>query len=46
VDLDSLTAELEREGVEAFSDAYRDLLTCNAGRSSTLQAGLPAGLSV
>jgi transaldolase len=28
VDLDAITAELEREGVEAFGDSYRDLLAC------------------
>jgi transaldolase len=28
IDLDAITAELEREGVAAFCDAYRDLLGC------------------
>jgi transaldolase len=46
VDLDSITAELEREGVEAFSDSYRDLLGCVAERASRLSAGAPTGLSV
>jgi transaldolase len=28
IDLDAVTAELEREGVRSFCDAYRDLLDC------------------
>ena len=28
VDLDAITAELEREGVRAFCDSYRELLDC------------------
>jgi transaldolase len=28
LDLDALTSELEREGVHAFCDSYRELLDC------------------
>ena len=28
VDLDAITAELEREGVRVFCDSYRELLDC------------------
>jgi transaldolase len=39
VDLDAITAELEREGVRAFCDSYRELLDSIASR---LTAGVPA----
>lgn len=32
VNLDAVTAELEREGVRAFCDSYRELLNCIAGK--------------
>ena len=28
VDLDAITAELEREGVRSFCDSYEELLAC------------------
>jgi transaldolase len=33
VDLDAVTAALEREGVRSFCDAYRDILTCLRDRA-------------
>jgi transaldolase len=38
VDLEAITAELEREGVRSFCDAYHDLLRCIEVRT----AGAPA----
>jgi transaldolase len=32
IDLDAITADLEREGVEAFCASYRELLTCIDGK--------------
>jgi transaldolase len=32
VDLDAVTSELEREGVESFMDSYRELLDCIQGK--------------
>jgi hypothetical protein len=32
VDLDAVTAELEREGVRSFCDAYHELLDCIEGK--------------
>jgi transaldolase len=39
VDLDAITAELEREGVEAFGDSYRELLACIENRVRELRSG-------
>ncbi len=36
VDLDRITAELEREGVASFCDSYRQLLDCIEGKVGTL----------
>jgi transaldolase len=36
VDLETITRELEREGVEAFCDSYRQLLACIAARAEAL----------
>ena len=38
VDLDAITAELEHEGVRAFSDSYAELLQCIEGRRGALTA--------
>ncbi len=35
VDLDAITAELEREGVRSFCDSYRRLLDCIAAKLRT-----------
>jgi hypothetical protein len=32
VDLDAVTARLEREGVQSFCDSYRRLLDCIEGK--------------
>jgi len=40
IDLDSVTAELEREGVQSFCDSYHDLLDCIGGKLGTMA---PAG---
>ena len=42
VDLDRITDELEREGVKAFSDSYRQLLACIVERVGELDP-TPAG---
>jgi transaldolase len=34
IDLDAITAELEREGVRSFCDSYHQLLDCVAGKVS------------
>jgi transaldolase len=42
IDLDAVTAELEREGVRSFCDSYHALLDCIEGKLGTLaQAGRP-----
>jgi transaldolase len=38
VDLDAITDELEREGVQAFSDSYAELLRCIEGKRGALSA--------
>ena len=38
VNLDAITAELEREGVQAFCDSYAELLRCIEGKRSALTA--------
>jgi transaldolase len=38
VDLDAITAELERQGVQAFSDSYAELLSCIEGKRDSLAA--------
>ena len=38
VDLDAITAELEREGVQAFCDSYAELLRCIDGKRGVLTA--------
>ena len=38
VDLDAITAELERDGVQAFCDSYAELLRCIEGKRSALTA--------
>ena len=37
VDLGAITSELEREGVEAFDDSYRELLACIESRARGLR---------
>jgi transaldolase len=36
VDLDTITAELERDGVQAFCDSYDELLSCVEGKRGAL----------
>ena len=36
VDLDAITAELERQGVQAFCDSYAELLSCIEGKRASL----------
>jgi transaldolase len=36
VDLDAITSELEREGVQAFCDSYAELLRCIEGKRGAL----------
>ena len=38
VDLDAISAELERDGVQAFCDSYAELLRCIEGKRSALTA--------
>jgi transaldolase len=38
VDLHAITAELEREGVAAFCDSYRQLLSCIESKLGSLSA--------
>ena len=38
VDLDAITADLEREGVQAFCDSYAELLRCIEGKRGALIA--------
>jgi hypothetical protein len=38
LDLDQITAELEREGVEAFCASYRALLECIDAKGAALTA--------
>jgi transaldolase len=38
IDLDTVTSELEREGVQAFCDSYRQLLDCVASKLETVAA--------
>ena len=38
VDLDTITAELEREGVQSFCDSYAELLRCIEGKRDALTA--------
>ncbi len=40
VDLERVTAELEREGVDAFCDSYRELLASIAGSTAALPSDL------
>jgi transaldolase len=42
VDLDVITAQLEREGVRAFCDSYEKLLSCIESKLRALDAGDPA----
>jgi transaldolase len=37
VDLDKVTSELEREGVESFMDSYRELIDCIEGKLKQVQ---------
>jgi transaldolase len=37
VDLDRVTSELEREGVESFMDSYRELIACIESKLRTVQ---------
>jgi transaldolase len=41
IDLDAITAELEREGVRSFCDSYRELLDCIASKRRSM--ALPVG---
>ena len=44
IDLDAVTAELERDGVRSFCDSYRDLLRCiesKLGRAREVQQSAP-----
>jgi transaldolase len=38
VDLDAITSELERQGVQAFCDSYAELLSCIEGKRDSLAA--------
>jgi Transaldolase/Fructose-6-phosphate aldolase len=38
IDLDGVTAELEREGVRSFCDSYRQLLDCIEGKLAVVDA--------
>jgi transaldolase len=38
VDLDAITSELERQGVQAFCDSYAQLLSCIEGKRTSLAA--------
>jgi transaldolase len=38
VDLDAITSELERDGVQSFSDSYEELLNCIEGKRGALIA--------
>lgn len=38
VDLEAITAELEHEGVAAFCDSYRQLLSCIESKLGSLSA--------
>jgi transaldolase len=38
IDLDAITAELEREGVQSFCDSYQQLLKCIEGKLGALSA--------
>jgi transaldolase len=42
VDLDAITVDLERKGVESFSDSYAELLDCIEARIAHLQADIHA----
>jgi transaldolase len=39
VDFSAVTDELERKGIEAFNESYRELLDCIASRVERIQAG-------
>ena len=41
LDLDAVTAKLEREGVQSFCDSYRELLDCIEGKLAVV--GAPGG---
>ena len=43
VDVDKVAAELQREGAEAFSKSWRDLLACVKERRSAVAAGAVSG---
>ena len=43
IDLGAVTDELEREGVEAFCDSYRQLLDCVTGKAGLLGASVAPG---
>jgi hypothetical protein len=36
VDLDAITSELERQGVQAFCDSYAELLSCIEAKRASL----------
>ena len=38
IDLDAVTSELEREGVDSFCDSYRELLDCIEAKLRSTQA--------
>jgi hypothetical protein len=44
IDLEAITAELEREGVSAFCDSYRELLDCIEGKLGVVAASSRARL--
>jgi transaldolase len=43
IDLDAITAQLEREGVRSFCDSYRQLLNCIEGKLAVVTSGRASG---
>ena len=43
IDLDGITAELEREGVQSFCDSYRQLLGCIESKLGAVTSAAPGG---
>ena len=43
IELDAVTAELEREGVQSFCDSYRQLLGCIESKLGAVESAAPRG---
>ena len=43
INLDGVTAELEREGVQSFCDSYRQLLGCIESKLGAVASAAPGG---